>query len=92
MQLKLGLKPPTQASIDAKSQQLREFSSDQKITVIETSRDEGIPGVAFATFEFDIAGDEVYHAVVDQCVAWVYEADSGVVVYSAIRNKPFDSQ
>jgi hypothetical protein len=92
MQLKLGLKPPTQASIDAKSQQLREFSSDQKVTIIETSRDEGISGVDFVTFEFEIAGDEVYHAVLEQCVAWVDEADSGVVVYSAIRDKPFDSQ
>jgi hypothetical protein len=92
MQLKLGLKPPTQASIDAKSQQLREFSSDQKITIIETDPDGGDPGVIFVTFEFDIAGDEVYQAVGEQCVAWLDEADSGVVVYSAIRGKPFGSQ
>lgn len=92
MQLKLGLKPPTQDSVDAKSQQLREFSSDQKIAIIETDPEGGAPGVTFVTFEFDIAGDEAYQAVVEQCVAWVDEADSGVVVYSAIRDKPFDSQ
>jgi hypothetical protein len=52
----------------------------------------GDPGVTFVTFEFDIAGDEVYQAVGEQCVVWLDEADSGVVVYCMIRDKPFDSR
>ena len=63
MQLKLGLKATTEDSIDAQSQQLREFSRDQKITIIEMDPEGGDPGVTFVTFEFDIAGDEVYQAV-----------------------------
>ena len=92
MQLKLGLKAMTEDSIDAKSQQLRDFSSDQKITIIETDPDGGDPGVASVTFEFDIAGDEVCHAVGERCIAWLDEADSGVVAYSMIRDKPFGSR
>ena len=52
----------------------------------------GDPGVTFVTFEFDIAGDEVYQAVGEQCVVWLDEAGSGVVVYCMIRDKPFDSR
>jgi hypothetical protein len=89
MQLKLGLKAMTEDSIDAKSQQLRAFSSDQKITIIEMDPEGGDPGVTFVTFEFDIAGDEVYQAVGEQCVAWLDDAEPGIVGYSMIRDKPF---
>jgi hypothetical protein len=89
MQLKLGLKPPTQDSIAEKLQQLRAFSSDQNVAIIATDPNGGDPGVTCVTFEFEIAGDEVYHAVGEQCVAWLDEADaSGVVVYAMIRDKP----
>jgi len=92
MQLKLGLKAMTEDSIAIKSQQLREFSSDRKVTIIETDAEFGDPGVTFVTFEFGIAGDEMYQAVGDRCVAWLDEADSGVVGYSMIRDKPFGAR
>ena len=92
MQLKLGLKAMTEDSIDAKSRQLRGFSSDREITIIETDPEGGDPGVTFVTFEFEIVGDEVYQAVGEQCVAWLDDADSGVVGYSMIRDKPFGSR
>jgi hypothetical protein len=93
VQLKLGLGDLAEdSSIDSVLlERLREFSSDQKIAIIATDPKGGDPGVTFVTFEFGVAGDEVYQVVGDQCVAWLDEAgSSGVMVYTMIRDKPFE--
>jgi hypothetical protein len=65
---------------------LREFSSDPNVAIIATNPNGSDPGVTCVTFEFDASDEVYYHALGDQCRAWLEDPGSGVVLYAAIRD------
>jgi hypothetical protein len=91
VQVRLGFKAMTQDHIDTTLKRLRELSSDQKVETIVTDPNGSDPGITCVTFEFD-ASDEVYfNAFGDQCLAWLDDPESGIVLYTTIKDKPFGS-
>jgi hypothetical protein len=79
VQLKLRLATTTEDSINSIKDQLQQFSSEQiTLSSHNTETDEII-------FHFDIANDELYQALGDQCQAWVTEPNPSIIVYSLIR-------
>ena len=85
IQLKLGLTATTQDSLNTILDRLRAFSSDE-ITVTATDTEADEPDLLLVTFEFDIASDEAYRALGDQCRAWFHGDNSGVESYTLIRD------
>jgi hypothetical protein len=85
IQLKLGLTATTQYSLNTILDRLRAFSSDE-ITVTATDTEADEPDLLLVTFEFDIASDEAYGALGDQCRAWFHGNNSGVESYTLIRD------
>lgn len=81
VQLKLKLATTAEDSIKSIKELLQQFSSDQ-ITPSShnTETDEII-------FDFDVANDEAYQALGDQCQAWVDESNSDVAVYTMVRGR-----
>jgi hypothetical protein len=84
VQLKLGLTVTTQASLNTILDRLRAFSSDE-ITVTATDTEADEPDLLLVTFEFEIASEEAYGALGDQCRAWFHGNNSGVESYTLIR-------
>jgi hypothetical protein len=85
VQLKLGLTVTTQASLNTILDRLRAFSSDE-ITVTATDTEADEPDLLLVTFEFEIASEEAYGALGDQCRAWFHGNNSGVESYTLIRD------
>jgi hypothetical protein len=85
IQLKLGLTATTQDSLNTILDRLRAFSSDE-ITVTATDTEADEPNLLLVTFEFDIASNEAYGALGDQCRAWFHGNNSGVESYTLIRD------
>jgi hypothetical protein len=85
IQLKLGLTATTQDSLNTILDRLRAFSSDE-ITVTATDTEADEPDLLLVTFEFDIASDEAYGALGDQCRARFHGNNSGVESYTLIRD------
>lgn len=80
VQLKLRLKATTPDSFDTVLERLRTFSSssDQKpIKVTTTDCEEDEPWILHVAFEFDVAGDEAYSALGEQCRAWLDGSGTG---------------
>ena len=86
VQLKLGVKTILRHHAIQIRQQLRTFSS--QIAVTATDPKDAKPGASYVitiTFEFDVANDEVYQALEDQCREWVEDPSSVVVAYTPSR-------
>ena len=79
VQLKLRLATATEDSITSIKEQLQQFSSDQT-TLSSHNKETGE-----IVFDFDIANDEVYQALGNQCQAWVAEPTPSVITYALIR-------
>ena len=76
VQLKLRFATKTEGSIKSITEQLDRFSTDHiTLSSHNTETDEII-------FDFDVANDEVYQALGDQCQAWVDEHNPSVIVYA----------
>jgi len=79
VQLKLTLATKTEDFIKWITEQLERFSTDQiTLSSHNTETDEII-------FDFDVANDEVYQALGDQCQVWVDEPNPSVIVYAMIQ-------
>jgi len=87
VQLKLGLTSLTDSSLATKVEQLRAFAQDHNtINIAAKGTEPENPGVTFVTFEFDVAGDEVYQELGRLCVRWLDEREeSGVMGYGLNR-------
>jgi hypothetical protein len=79
VQLKLRLAKTTENSIKWITEQLQQFSSDQ---ITHSSHNTETNEIIFG---FDVAHDDVYQALEDQCQAWVDEPNISVTVYAMIR-------
>lgn len=79
VQLKFKLATTTKDSIKAIKEQLQRFSSDNiALSLHNTETDE-------LTFNFNVANDEAYQALGDQCQAWVNEPNPSAIVYTMVR-------
>ena len=79
VQLKLRLATTTEDSIKSIKEQLQRFSNDRiTLSSHNTETDEIV-------LDFDVANDEVYQALGDQCQAWVTEPNPGFIVYTLVR-------
>ena len=67
------------------SKQLRKFSD--RYAVVD-GHPERLRGANFVAFEFDVASDEVYQALEEQCRAWLDDPDSMVVSYTLSPSPP----
>jgi hypothetical protein len=81
VQLKLKLATTTEYSIKSIKKRLQQFSSDQiPLSSHNTETGEII-------FDFDVANDEVYQALGDQCQAWVTKPNPNMIVYTMVRGR-----
>jgi hypothetical protein len=78
VQLRLTLATTTKDSIESITQQLQQFSEQTAVPEHNSETDE-------ITFEFDVASDDVYQALRDQCQAWITETNPTVIVYTMVR-------
>lgn len=79
VQLKLRLATTPEDSINSIKEQLQRFVGDQITLSPHNTETEEI------VFDFDVADDEVYQALRDQCRAWIDEPNPSVIVYALIR-------
>ena len=78
VQLKLRLTTTTEDSIKSFKEQLQKFSDQITVSTHDTEADEII-------FDFDVASDEQYQALGEQCQAWVAETHPKVIAYTMVR-------
>jgi hypothetical protein len=79
VQLKLKLATKTEDSIKSITEQLHQFSKQVTVAAHNSETNE-------ITFDFDVASDDTYEALGDQCQAWTTEpAHPTVLAYTMVR-------
>jgi hypothetical protein len=78
VQLQLRLATTAEDSIKTITEQLKSFSENTLDPIHVSETDE-------VTFDFEVASDDVYQALGNQCQAWTAETNPTVIAYTMVR-------